>query len=135
MNASALLAELTRSGIRLEPRGDMLHVEAPTGADTPELRRTLTQHKTELLAMLKREPRPLPAGVACAYTRLGRTLAAHPDIRTAVEVVGPDADPVLMAIAVRGAGFVCMKTPREHYDGFQLLELLHRWNHKGSNPE
>lgn len=86
-------------------------------------------------ALAERIPKTLPPSVSSAYTRLGRTLAAHPDMRTVVEVVDPDSDPVLLAVAVRGAGCVCLKAPQAHYDGFKLLELVYRWNHKESNPE
>ncbi len=189
MNASTLLAELNRSGIRLERRGDKLHVEPPPGMDTVALRQRLTEHKAELLEALKaktcdktallarckiaceglpilptalyealddedrnanpsletlrafaeslaeRMPKALPAGIAAACSRLKRTLAEHPDMRTAVEVVDPDSAPVLLAVAVRGCGYVCLKAPRKQYDGFKLLELVARWNRKGSNPE
>jgi hypothetical protein len=47
-----LLHQLRQSGIRLQPRGDRLHVEAAPGAVTPELRLILTEHKADLLAAL-----------------------------------------------------------------------------------
>ena len=53
MTATAMLADLHRSGIRLEARGDRLHVEARPGTITDDLRRLLTEHKAELLAELK----------------------------------------------------------------------------------
>jgi hypothetical protein len=52
VNAVALIADLSRAGVRLERRGDRLHVEAPKGIVTPELRLTLTQNKADLLAVL-----------------------------------------------------------------------------------
>ncbi len=76
------------------------------------------------------EAEPLAPAIQAAYAHLKRELAAHPDIKRAVEVVDADADPVLLAVGVRGAGFVCMKTPREQYDGFRLLTLVYRWNHE-----
>lgn len=47
-----LLHQLRQSGIRLQPRGDRLHVEAAPGVVTPELRLILTEHKADLLAAL-----------------------------------------------------------------------------------
>ncbi len=52
MTATALLADFHRSGIRLQARGDRLHVEAKPGTITYDLRRLLTKHKAELLAEL-----------------------------------------------------------------------------------
>ncbi len=40
------------AGIRLEARGDRLHVEAPPGAVTPAVRDALTAHKPQLLVLL-----------------------------------------------------------------------------------
>jgi hypothetical protein len=52
MTLEALIAEAARLRIRLEARGDRLHVEAPAGVVTPTLRDQLTQHKPGLLALL-----------------------------------------------------------------------------------
>ncbi len=50
--AAELLTTCRLAGIRLEVSGDRLRYEAPRGTVTPELRDTLTQHKTELLSLL-----------------------------------------------------------------------------------
>ncbi len=129
MNAATLLlAELTRSGVRLEPRGDKLHVSPPPGMDTGELRQKIKAHKAELLAALKRT-KPLPTGAASAYGRLKRTLAEHPNIRFASEVL-PDKgdDYILMAVGVKGAGFAVLRMPKAKFDGFKLIEMVERWN-------
>lgn len=52
MTLDMLMAETARLGIRLEARGDRLHVEAPAGVVTPDLRDQLTQRKPALLARL-----------------------------------------------------------------------------------
>ncbi len=52
MNGAELLAELDRLRVRVEPRGDRLHIDAPAGALTPELRELLGRHKTWILQML-----------------------------------------------------------------------------------
>ncbi len=135
MNASALLAELTRSGVRLEPRGDMLHVSPPPGMDTEELRRKIKPHKAALLSELGRA-KELPAGVSSAYTRLARTLAETPSMTFACETL-PDegGDHILMAVAVRGAGYAVLRMPKAKFDGFKLIEMVDRWNREGGNPE
>jgi len=51
MNAIALIRQCRTAGIQLQARGDRLHVEAPTGSLTPELRQALADHKAELLAL------------------------------------------------------------------------------------
>ena len=105
-----------------------------SGEEGPEVLRTYAESICEGKQRERGEPE-LPAGVSRAYTRLGRTLAEHPDIKRAVEVVDPDSDPVLLAIAVRGCGYVTLKTPRKQYDGFKLLELSCRWNPAKSESE
>jgi sulfur transfer complex TusBCD TusB component (DsrH family) len=52
MTLRDLLTETRNAGIQLEARGDRLHVEAPAGAVTPELRAALVAHKPDLLAVL-----------------------------------------------------------------------------------
>lgn len=188
MSATApdLLAELTRSGVRLEPRGDRLHVSPPPGMDTAELRQRLAEHKAEILAELRArdtallerckeackgltiwpaellaaldesdkaaqlsgEEGPetlrcfaqslaerlrtgrLPENLHAAYERLRADLAAHPGRRFASEVLTPDDDPILLACAVRGAGFATLRIAREKYDEGQLLTMVHRFNTK-----
>jgi hypothetical protein len=56
MTAAALIHDLADAGIWLSRNGDKLRVEGKPGAITPELRLTLTEHKTELLAALSDEP-------------------------------------------------------------------------------
>jgi hypothetical protein len=53
MTLSDVLAATQASGIRLEARGATLHVEAPSGTMTPELREGLAHHKPAILVTLK----------------------------------------------------------------------------------
>lgn len=59
-------------------------------------------------------------------------LAERPGIRYAVVVDNPDTDPVILALAIRGAmqdgGTVTceLHIPREKYDPFLLLDLIER---------
>jgi hypothetical protein len=51
MSAVQLLRQCRDAGIRLHARGDNLHVKAPTGSVTPQLRQQLADHKADLLAL------------------------------------------------------------------------------------
>jgi hypothetical protein len=53
VSVATLLLELSRRNIRLETGGGRLHVDAPAGALTPELRAALTREKPDLLAALQ----------------------------------------------------------------------------------
>jgi len=55
MNASALLADLRRQDVILEAEDNRLHVDAPTGVITDELRAALVENKERLLELLARE--------------------------------------------------------------------------------
>lgn len=59
MTARALLEELRTRDVRLEPDGLTLHVDAPAGAVTDELRATLREHKRDLIRLLERERKRL----------------------------------------------------------------------------
>jgi hypothetical protein len=52
VTALDILAVARTTGILLEARGERLHVEAPPGTLTPELRRAMVQRKAELLDLL-----------------------------------------------------------------------------------
>lgn len=52
--AVTLLDSLRDMGATVTVAGDKLRIEAPDGTVTPELRQVLTEHKPELLALLKR---------------------------------------------------------------------------------
>jgi hypothetical protein len=56
VSALVLMRDLETSGVVLEVRGDRLHVDAPVGIVTPEMRDSLVRHKAELLAMLAADP-------------------------------------------------------------------------------
>lgn len=51
MNPAELIAEAERRGVRLEPRGDRLHLEAPS-APPPEFLDALKRHKPDVLSIL-----------------------------------------------------------------------------------
>ena len=51
MSVTSLIRQCHDAGIRLQARGDRLHVEAPVGSMTPVLREALAAHKADLLAL------------------------------------------------------------------------------------
>ncbi len=53
--AEELLEELRRCGVQVEARGEVLHVEAPRGALSPELVRSLRRLKPALLRLVAPE--------------------------------------------------------------------------------
>jgi len=55
MSFRALLEELRRRDVRLETEGVRLHVDAPAGVITGELRDTLIENKPRLLKLLGQE--------------------------------------------------------------------------------
>ncbi len=131
---SEILAEATRYGVEIDPRGGMLNLHAQHEPPADLLDR-LRDHKQEIMDTLATgKPKALPQGVAAAYRRLSATLAGTPTITFASEVL-PDTggDSVLMAAAVKGVGLVVLTMPKAKYDEGKLLELTHRWNH-GSKP-
>lgn len=59
MSARALLEELRHRNVTLEADGERLHVDAPAGTITEELRAALVENKTRLLKLLSWERRKL----------------------------------------------------------------------------
>jgi hypothetical protein len=55
MTALELLNDMRSRDIQLECRGDKLHVSAPKGTVTPEIRATLVEQKDALMALLSEE--------------------------------------------------------------------------------
>jgi predicted metal-dependent hydrolase len=55
VSAQVLLERLRQRDVRLEADGGLLHVDAPSGAVTEELREALVEHKPKLLKLLEWE--------------------------------------------------------------------------------
>src|SRR4028119_1575071 len=55
MDLHLLLTNLSNKGIKLSVNGDSLLVDAPKGVMTLELRDSLTEHKAEILLMLRQD--------------------------------------------------------------------------------
>ena len=70
MSALVLMRDLQTAGVVLQARDGRLHVDAPAGIVTPQMRDSLARHKAELLAILAADPAeyenwaPLDAPVA-----------------------------------------------------------------------
>ena len=52
MNPESVVQDLELRGVRLEARDDLLHLDAPKGAVSAELRSYLLEHKSEVLEIL-----------------------------------------------------------------------------------
>ncbi len=72
MSAAILIRSMREQGIKLSANGDRLHVEAPKGTVTAEIRDLLMTRKPDILAEL-REPR---AEIRLVAEREGESLAA-----------------------------------------------------------
>jgi hypothetical protein len=96
MTLTELLDTTTAAGIRLEAQGDRLHVEAPAGIVTANLRDELARHKPALLTLLRpvteyvtlKNGPTLPAGVirlAIDLEARGFTMALDADQQFTIE--------------------------------------------------
>jgi len=55
MNLDNLLLDLSSLGVKIWAEGDQLRLRAPKGVITPELQNSLSDHKTEILDLLRQE--------------------------------------------------------------------------------
>ena len=53
-------------------------------------------------------------------------LAGRPGLRYAVAVDNPDADPVILALAIHGVGTCELRIPAAKFDAFVLIDLIGR---------
>lgn len=66
------------------------------------------------------------AAMEARRQRVLAMLTERPGIKYAVVVDSPDADPMILAVAIRGVGTCELRISRAKYDGMQLLELIER---------
>jgi len=92
MNATDLITDLARLGIRIEAHGDRLRY-SPRSAVTPDLADRMKAHKGELLAILRRDPdaqvielTDATAVWQTALDRLGGDPQFLPDVMEALRV-------------------------------------------------
>lgn len=91
MSAAPLIRELREAGIVLTASGDRLHVEAPAGTATPELRQRIAERKADLLVAL-RQPDTTTTSSPTDMRASLLVLADRPGIDHAAVVRLPSAD-------------------------------------------
>jgi hypothetical protein len=110
VTASALVADLRRRGVTLEPRGDRLRYCAPAGVLTDADREALRRHKAQVVALLRAAPSepaggntPAPLGLDGTPDhrrgpdrRGGKSARGVPGWRVVVERCAPVAGPVIL---------------------------------------
>jgi TubC N-terminal docking domain len=73
VSAEEILKEVRSLGARVEVREDRLHIDAPEGKITVELKERLRQHKTEILRHLQLETRLMRHGISIAIDNVSGT--------------------------------------------------------------
>jgi hypothetical protein len=113
VSALTLMRDLQAAGVVLEARGDRLHVDAPVGLITPEMRDSIARHKPELLAMLAADPAEYanwaPLDLPVAWTDRPDVIAVVEDLadegirpRRIARTFGLTADEVLTILRRSG---------------------------------
>ena len=74
MNARALLGTLRGLGVNLAADGHRLHVDAPAGSITDQMRAALVENKSSLLELLECERRKLEVAGFTPKERCGKTI-------------------------------------------------------------
>lgn len=81
MNARILLTRLRAKGVVLELDGDNLHIDAPAGVITSELKASLVENKEALIELLERERVKLEEadrrGFLARYAKVPGYIALH----------------------------------------------------------
>ncbi len=96
MNAQQLLTDLEQSGVILVPHGDRLHVDAPKGLITEEVRQQMVEHKPELMRLLQDSESaagysgPCSASARVAAMKLDDFARAGIIVQVRSEVLGVD---------------------------------------------
>jgi hypothetical protein len=96
MTVDELLTELSRLSVKVTINEDRLHIDAPAGVLTPELRAALAEHKALLLQQLS-----LPGwstDLSCQLLRIPLSLDQPPSAWLAergLRIVGGDHDGVV----------------------------------------
>lgn len=80
--------------------GDRLHIDAPKGAISPELKAGLAQHKAELLALLGAGDLPAEAVISASTPAAEAPTLGQPG-RAAAAIDGPKVAPAWAGVAIR----------------------------------
>lgn len=89
----------------------------------------IREHKTGILAALQEVANDdtLPdSAMEARRQRVLSVLAERPDVRYAVVVDNPNADPVIVALGIRDQATCELCIPRATFDPFLLLALIER---------
>jgi hypothetical protein len=79
MNARTLLDELRAVDVKFTADGDRLHVDAPAGSITDQMRTALVENKPGLLELLEWERRKLEVAGFKPKERCGKIIWQRPD--------------------------------------------------------
>ncbi len=90
MNARQLLAELEQAGVILAPRGDRLHVDAPKGVVSDEIRHQMVRHKPELLRLVQESTESTSKASQVAAMKLNDFARAGLVVKVESEVLGTE---------------------------------------------
>ena len=123
MAIELLLARLEGRAVTADATPDITPKPAPILACTPVT--PVTEENDDTADKATGEPLPDPAMEARRQHVLAM-LTERPGIRYAVVVNAPDADPVIMALAIRDVGTCELAIPAANYDALALLALIER---------
>ena len=116
MSATEIIAELREQNFIVKVDGDYLQL-SPSEKITDDLIQRLKKHKPEIIEELKREQR---------RNRVLKMLEERPAIQRAfVTETESDPDSVILAIAIRDQYSFEMTIPKNKYDAFAILVIIH----------
>jgi hypothetical protein len=121
----ALLDQFSAAGVQIAASDDgKLRAHGPL---TDELRATIREHKTAILAELAANDSVADPDVERRRNRALAILADEPERHIAI--VAEQGDPAHLTVAVRGVAVGDLEIPAERYDGFALLALMQQYGH------
>lgn len=117
MSPTEIIERASEDGVLLElsPSGSIF-----AKGDRPAIDRWLPaikQSKAAIIAELQLERR---------RAKVLAMLRENHSVRYAVEVVDPNADPVIVSVAIRDIASFELNIPQAYYDAFALLELIEK---------
>lgn len=117
MEACEIIKYLREQNFTVKADGNFLELSPPEKI-TDELIQRLRQHKSAILAELKREDR---------RKRVLAMLAEIPEIQKAflTDTEG-DPDNVILTTAIRDVAIFEMQIPKDKYDPFTFLEMINK---------
>ncbi|GKS70221.1 hypothetical protein W03_22250 [Nitrosomonas sp. PY1] len=116
MEATEIIEYLRDRNFTIKTDGDFLELSPPEKI-TEDLIKRLREHKPAIIAELKREQR---------RAKVLAILAENPETQRAI-IADASIDPssVILTIAIKNHYTFEMLIPKERYDGFTLLSIIH----------